>query len=188
MKRAYKQTKRAEAAAETRQRIVEAVVELHRTIGPRATTIAEIARRSGVERLTVYRHFLDEAGMVNLPSAWYTASLARKRVVLAGDFRQLPAVTRGSNNRKAPAQDTEHSRLWMDRDAFHAAGLVDPQGGARVGDPRMVALNEQYRMRRAICTVVNEVAYPDAPLLTGSGVRFFGFQTGRRGLDCRPHP
>ncbi|GGV42977.1 hypothetical protein GCM10010182_79580 [Actinomadura cremea] len=110
---------------------------------------------------------IDEAGMVNLPSAWYAAGLARKRVVLAGDFRQLPAVTRGSNNRKASAQDIEHSRLWMDRDAFHAAGLVDPQAGARVGDPRMVALNEQYRMRRAICAVVNEVAYPDAPLLTG---------------------
>jgi AcrR family transcriptional regulator len=64
MKRAYKQTKRAEAAAETRQRIVEVVVELHRTVGPRATTIAEIARRAGVERLTVYKHFPDEAGLV----------------------------------------------------------------------------------------------------------------------------
>lgn len=64
MKRTYKQGKRAEAAAETRQKIIDAVVELHRSVGPRDTTIAEIARRAGVERLTVYKHFPDEAGMV----------------------------------------------------------------------------------------------------------------------------
>lgn len=64
MKRAYKQTKRAEAAAETRVRIIQSVVDLHGTVGPRDATIAEIARRAGVERLTVYKHFPDEAGMV----------------------------------------------------------------------------------------------------------------------------
>lgn len=64
MKRTYKQGKRAEAAAETRQKIIDTVVELHRTVGPRNTTIAEIARRAGVERLTVYKHFPDEAGMI----------------------------------------------------------------------------------------------------------------------------
>lgn len=64
MKRPYKQSKRAEAAAETRQRIIDAVIELHRTVGPRAATVAEVARRAGVERLTVYRHFPDEAGLI----------------------------------------------------------------------------------------------------------------------------
>jgi AcrR family transcriptional regulator len=64
MKRTYRQNKRAEAAAETRMRIVEAVAELHRTVGPRATTVAEIARRAGVDRLTVYNHFPDESSLV----------------------------------------------------------------------------------------------------------------------------
>ena len=64
MKRPYRQNKRAEAAAETRRRIVEATVELHRTVGPRHTTVAEVARRAGVERLTVYNHFPEEADMV----------------------------------------------------------------------------------------------------------------------------
>lgn len=146
-----------------RQKIADTVRSRCRVLG---TTVSKaVQSRRLLDEIDVV--VIDEAGMVNLPSAWYTAGMARKRVVLAGDFRQLPAVTRGSNNRKAPAQDTEHSQMWMDRDAFHAAGLVDPQGGARVGDSRMVALNEQYRMRRAICAVVNEVAYPDAPLLTG---------------------
>jgi AcrR family transcriptional regulator len=43
-----------------RQRIVEAIVELHQEVGPAQTTISAIAARAGVERLTVYRHFPDE--------------------------------------------------------------------------------------------------------------------------------
>jgi hypothetical protein len=112
---------------------------------------------------------IDEAGMVALPWAWCAAGLSGKRVVVAGDFRQLPAVTYGSDNRSAAAADRQHSRrLWMDRDAFTAVGLVDA-GGTMRSDARMVRLDTQYRMRPAICAVVNEVAYPDAPLHTGRG-------------------
>jgi AcrR family transcriptional regulator len=57
MKRRYRQTRRAQATAETRRRIVDAAIQLHTTIGPATTTISAIAERAGVERLTVYRHF-----------------------------------------------------------------------------------------------------------------------------------
>jgi AcrR family transcriptional regulator len=60
-KRPYVLKARAEAQAETRQRIVQATMELHRDIGPAQTTVAEIARRAGVQRMTVYNHFPDEA-------------------------------------------------------------------------------------------------------------------------------
>jgi AcrR family transcriptional regulator len=36
-------------------------MELHREVGPALTTVAEVARRSGVQRLTVYNHFPDDA-------------------------------------------------------------------------------------------------------------------------------
>lgn len=52
--------KRAEHVEETRQRIVEAAVRLHGTIGPVRTTVAGIAREAGVTRVTVYRHFPDD--------------------------------------------------------------------------------------------------------------------------------
>src|SRR5215213_9781287 len=58
-KRKYEMKKRAELQRETRRRIVEATVELHRTRGPANTTIKEIAQRAGVNRLTVYNHFPD---------------------------------------------------------------------------------------------------------------------------------
>ncbi|MFJ6021596.1 AAA domain-containing protein [Nocardiopsis alba] len=108
---------------------------------------------------------IDEAGMVDLPSAWCAAGLADKRVVVAGDFRQLPAITQASGASALQPEEQEHSRQWMDRDVFHAAGLVDPSGRV-TGGPRLVGLNTQYRMRPGICAVVNEVAYRDSPLIT----------------------
>jgi AcrR family transcriptional regulator len=56
-KRTYELKARANRQAETRERIVQATVELHKEVGPARTTVAEIARRAGVQRLTVYNHF-----------------------------------------------------------------------------------------------------------------------------------
>ncbi len=62
-KRKYELKQRAEQLVETRRRIVETTVELHRTVGPAATRISEIARRAGVQRVTVYNHFPDEESL-----------------------------------------------------------------------------------------------------------------------------
>lgn len=51
--------RRAEQIDRTRQRIVEAAVRLHTTIGPAHTTISVLAEEAGVTRVTVYDHFGD---------------------------------------------------------------------------------------------------------------------------------
>ena len=56
--------KRAGDIAQTRQRIVDAAVLLHGTIGPAATTISALAAKAGVTRLTVYRHFPDDGALI----------------------------------------------------------------------------------------------------------------------------
>ncbi|MEV6578623.1 TetR family transcriptional regulator [Streptomyces sp. NPDC051582] len=61
--RGYEMRKRAEDVGRTRQRIIEAAVHLHGTVGPASTSIAAIADRAGVTRLTVYRHFPDESAL-----------------------------------------------------------------------------------------------------------------------------
>jgi len=64
MVRTYTQKKRAEQQAETRQRIVEAAVDLHGSIGPAATTFSMVAERAGVQRHTLYAHFPDERSLL----------------------------------------------------------------------------------------------------------------------------
>ena len=62
---------RALTEAETRQRIVEATVELHETLGPAKTTIKAIAERAGVQRATVYNHFPDLQVLFEACNAYY---------------------------------------------------------------------------------------------------------------------
>jgi len=49
--------KRAELVHQTRQRITDAAVRLHTTVGPSAASISAVAEEAGVTRLTMYRHF-----------------------------------------------------------------------------------------------------------------------------------
>jgi AcrR family transcriptional regulator len=57
---------------ETRRRIVEAAIELHRTKGPARTTLSDIARLAGVQRHTLYRHFPDERAIGMACSGLFT--------------------------------------------------------------------------------------------------------------------
>ena len=61
--RKYELKARAESREETRRAIAKAASELHGEVGPAETTVAEIARRAGVSRLTVYKHFPDNAAL-----------------------------------------------------------------------------------------------------------------------------
>ena len=72
-KRKYELKRRGERLEETRRRITEATIELHRTVGPAATRISEIAQRAGVQRVTVYNHFPDDASLLAACSAHWRA-------------------------------------------------------------------------------------------------------------------
>jgi len=73
-RRPYTLRKRGEQLEATRRRITEATIDLHRTVGPAATQITEIARRAGVQRRTVYNHFPDDASLFAACSAEWRAS------------------------------------------------------------------------------------------------------------------
>jgi len=74
MTRKYELKQRALSQAETRQRIVDATVELHRELGPLRTSISAIAERAGVQRLTVYRHFPDDRALFGACSSQWRAA------------------------------------------------------------------------------------------------------------------
>ncbi|HYP56121.1 MAG TPA: TetR/AcrR family transcriptional regulator [Solirubrobacterales bacterium] len=69
--RKYELKARAESQRETRDRIAKATAELHEEKGVAQTTVAEIARRAGVTRLTVYNHFADLSELLPACAAHY---------------------------------------------------------------------------------------------------------------------
>jgi AcrR family transcriptional regulator len=73
--RPYMKRRRAESEAETRDRIIEAVVALHQEVGPARTTISAIAARAGVQRLTVYRHFPVQSELIAACAARWSARM-----------------------------------------------------------------------------------------------------------------
>lgn len=75
--REYQLKERAQQQAETRRRIIEAVVALHEEVGPARTTVVEIADRAQVSRPTVYSHFPDERLLITACSQHW--SLANPR-------------------------------------------------------------------------------------------------------------
>jgi AcrR family transcriptional regulator len=55
--RPYRLQRRAEAAAATRQKIIDAASELHGELGISGTSMRQIAERAGVALATLYKHF-----------------------------------------------------------------------------------------------------------------------------------
>src|SRR4051794_14939076 len=71
--RRYELKARADRQRETRDRIAKAAAELHEEVGVARTTVADIARRAGVTRVTVYSHFADLDALIPACAAHYMA-------------------------------------------------------------------------------------------------------------------
>ncbi len=100
---------------------------------------------------------VDEASMVLAPALYHAAGLAKERVVISGDFRQLP-----------PIVQTNEQVVFdvLGRDVFDLAGVAGAVA-AREPVPRMGMLRQQHRMPAAICDLVSGPMY-DGKLVTAS--------------------
>jgi AcrR family transcriptional regulator len=127
--RKYTKTRRAQQQDETRARIVDATVKLHESLGPAQTSIKAIAEAAGVQRLTVYRHFPDEAALFEActtrylelhpppqPSAWAAIDQPgeRSRIALLAFYRYY--------------RQTEKMWCVAYRDVDQVAALQAPMG------------------------------------------------------------
>src|SRR5215204_1260615 len=71
MPRKYEMKRRAQRMQETRQRIAEAAIELHRTVGPARSTVSAVAEKAGVQRHTYYAHFPEIKDLYQACTAHY---------------------------------------------------------------------------------------------------------------------
>lgn len=149
--------RRAEQVDETRQRIVEATAELHGSVGPAATTVAAIADRAEVTRLTVYRHFPDQAALFGAcsahwasrqqlpdPGAWSQIGdpAARLRSGLADLYRfyRAGAGMLTHIHRDFAALPEAHQQALRDGDIYFRDVLAAPFGGTEDEHRRLRAV------------------------------------------------
>ena len=156
MNRKYELKERARRQAQTRERIVEAAVALHTSVGPARTTISGIAERAGVERHTVYAHFPDDRSLFRACSAHWGAQhpLAglrgrwpRSRTRYAASAGRSARCTRGTSSVEADlalflrdASVVPRPRGGRRRDD---RGLRGPGGRARPGPGRAARASER---------------------------------------------
>lgn len=133
----------ARIAAELEQ-IREAVLKEARIVG--ATVTRTYLRPTEFAAFDTV--IIDEASMILLPAVFHAAGLATERVVVAGDFRQLP-----------PIVQTEQKALHeiLAHDVFHESGIAkEAENG---NPPRFAKLMTQFRMDDAICRPISAAFY-----------------------------
>lgn len=92
---------------------------------------------------------IDEASMAYIPHCVYAATLAKQRIAIFGDFRQLGPISQA---------ETDSARTWLQRDIFEQAGIID-RVNRNEKDDRMVLLQTQYRMHPSISAIPNYLFY-----------------------------
>lgn len=198
--RIYRLTRRAESAAATRQRIVEATQALHAEQGVAGTSMKEIARRADVGIGTVYHHFPSYDDVVQACGA---ATFARARPptaeLLAGCrsvrariermveevfacYERFPELEEArGDRRKLPVLDRELAGFERRLAAFVSAAAAP--AGARL-EHLAQALTEfaVYRALTARGLSPRQAAAEIAALLSAALPR------GRKPVSPRPRP
>lgn len=159
--RTYELKQRAERQRETRRRIVEAAVELHRTVGPAQTTVKAIAERAGVTRPTVYAHFPDDRSLLEAcsgkvretvpppdPAAWRSIADPARRLEAAlrdlyGYYERLEPLLDNVQRDAATMPLVAEMNAYRVRYLEEARDLLLEAWSKRRGGPRA-------RLRRAI--------------------------------------
>lgn len=88
---------------------------------------------------------IDEASMVLLPALYICSGMSTERVVIPGDFRQLPPII--------PSKQEAISEL-IGHDVFSSAKI-----DGKANDPRCAMLEIQYRMTEEICSLIANDMY-----------------------------
>jgi len=158
-KRSYRLGARAAKQEDTRRRIVDAAIELHCSVGPARTTVAQIAERAGVQRHTYYAHFPEERELflacsgaalerdpLPAPDEWLALAPGRER--LCRGLAELYAwYRRNAGQAACVLRDAEHHALTREivelrmKPAIGLAATVLAEGlGERARDLLFVAM------------------------------------------------
>ncbi|MFD4705467.1 AAA domain-containing protein [Gottfriedia sp. NPDC058432] len=118
-----------------------------------AKVIGTTLSKCSIDPLIYLRQFdlviVDEISMAYTPQIAFASTLG-KRIVVCGDFKQLPPIASCFHN--------EYVKKWLQEDLFHHTGIVQK---IEKGEPliNLVLLNQQRRMHPAISGFTNNEIY-----------------------------
>ena len=109
---------------------------------------------------------VDEASMIPLSLLLIAAVRSIARIVIAGDFRQLPPIiSLGDEPGGKASERDKFLGALLAEDAFHKSGVIQ-RANAGESVPELVSLVEHYRMRSEISELISDRFYPDHRLIT----------------------
>lgn len=134
------------------QHVRSAIAELEKELIGQGKVIGVTLSKAATDRVIYEQEYdlivVDEMSMAYVPQIAFAASLG-KRVVVCGDFKQLP-----------PIAMSEHAYVnqWLKEDLFHQAGIA---GGTEKGKepPHLFMLTRQRRMHEQIAAFTNQYIY-----------------------------
>ena len=153
---------------EQRDLLTKQLEELANTLIKNAKVIATTLTKSYSSQVILNRQYdcivIDEASMAPLPALWCAAGLAKQKVVVVGDFYQLPPIAKHKVLRRKEKSEEEIKKeetlveKWLKRDIFEACKI--PSAIRSGSKPKWLEqLKIQYRMHPDIADVVNVLVY-----------------------------
>ena len=144
-----------DAAEKEKGKVADSIVD-------QAQLIATTLTNSHLHPKVISRNYdcviVDEASMALLPAIWYAAGLAKRRLVVVGDFCQLPPVVGYESNGKSRADELVEK--WLKTNIFQTSGIEKALEDESLPLPQnLVVLREQHRMPHNIAEAVNQIMY-----------------------------
>jgi hypothetical protein len=146
-----------EQAEEQKRPLIEEISDINKQLDDIRKSVLDRARIVGATVTKAYLSpqlfsefdvvIVDEASMVMLPALFNTAGLAKEKVVISGDFRQLASIVQ-----------TEQKAIFeaVGGNVFHSS-KNDTMKEEK--NKRLVMLKEQYRMDDQICRLISSRMY-----------------------------
>jgi len=149
--------------------LMKQIDELENNLIGGAKVVATTLTKSYSDKLVLNREYdcviIDESSMAPLPALWCASGLAKRRVVIVGDFYQLPPVVkhrvlRDKKTEKEIAMEENLVRKWLSRDIFEVVGITEAiKNGNGSKIKWLKQLRVQYRMHPEIADIINTLIY-----------------------------
>jgi len=153
---------------EQRDLLLKQLEELASVLIKDAKVIATTLTKSYISQVILNREYdcvvVDEASMAPLPALWCATGLAKKSVVIVGDFYQLPPIAKHKVLRRKEKSEEEIRKeealveKWLKRDIFVISGIFSAISSGIKPD-WLEQLKIQYRMHPDIAGAVNSLVY-----------------------------